>query len=116
MRHFDILCLTPHLWVDRVRRLQHLLRVAARSHHRVVVVEQAANLTEDTPLLSCPSLAMDGVRVFRPADRYWSSGSTRVRSSLRAIVGSVDRQGLVMWADDPRVLPLVPADPAITLV
>ena len=115
MRPFDLLCLTPHLWVDRVRRLQHLLRVAARNH-RVVVVEQAANLTEDTPLLACPSLAPDKVRVFRPADRYWSSGSTRMRTSLRSILGSVDREGLVMWVDDPRVLPLVPSDPAITLV
>jgi len=115
LRTFDILCLTPHLWGDRVRRLQHLMRVAARNH-RVVIVEQAANLTEDTPLLSCPARNEDGVRVFRPADRYWSAASVRVRSSLRAILGSVEHENLVIWIDNPRMLPVVPVDSTVTLV
>jgi len=115
LRTFDILCLTPHLWGDRVRRLQHLMRVAARNH-RVVIVEQAANLTEDTPLLSCPARNEDGARVFRPADRYWSAASVRVRSSLRAILGSVEHENLVIWIDNPRMLPVVPVDSTVTLV
>jgi len=116
LRPFDILCLTPARWGDRVRRLQHLMRAAARSH-RVVVIEQAANLTEDAPIIACPDRAGDGLRVFRPADRYWSGAASRgVRTSMRAILGNAERDRLVVWANSPQVLSLVSADSRATLV
>ena len=115
MRNFDILCLSPRIWGERIGRIQHLMRVAAR-HHRVLVVERAAHLTEDAPLVASPGRDPSGIRIFRPADRSWRAGTMRVRTSLRTIFGSADTSHLMAWVDSPRVLPLVPAGAAATLI
>ena len=115
MRNFDILCLSPATWGERIGRLQHLMHVAAR-HHRVLVVERAAALTEDAPLVAAPGREPSGIRIFRPADRSWRVGTMRVRTSLRTILGSADTSHLMAWIDSPRVLPLVPAGAAATLI
>ena len=115
MRTFDILCLSPSTWGERVGRLQHLMRVAAR-HHRVLVLEQAGNVSEDAPLVSTPGREASGVRVFRPADRSWRVGTSRVRTSLRTILGSADTSRLMIWIDNPRVLSLLPSGAGSTLI
>jgi hypothetical protein len=91
------------------------MRVAAR-RHRVLVLEQAANLTEDAPIVAAPVHDGSGIRVFRPADRSWRLGGSRVRTSLRTILGSADRRHLLLWIDSPRMLGLVPPDGASTLI
>jgi len=88
----------------------------ATRHHRVLVVEQAANLSEDAPLVAAPERGTSGVRVFRPADRSWQPGTPRVRISLRTILGSADRSRLMMWIDSARMLRLVPSDAGSTLI
>jgi UDP-galactopyranose mutase len=108
LRNLDILCLSPSTWGERIGRLQHLMRVAARNH-RVLVVEQAANLSEDAPLIAAPGRDAPGLRIFRPADRSWRLGETRVRTALRTIFGSSDRSRIIVWVDNPRMLSLVPA-------
>jgi UDP-galactopyranose mutase len=91
------------------------MRVAAR-HHRVLVVEQAANLSEDAPLIATPGRDASGLRVFRPADRSWRLGATRVRTSLRTIFGSTDSSRIIVWMDNPRMLALVPATSTAPLI
>ncbi|HKP28105.1 MAG TPA: glycosyltransferase [Gemmatimonadales bacterium] len=91
------------------------MRVAGR-HHRVRVLEQAANLTEDAPLVPAPGPEGSRVRVFRPADRSWRVETPRVRTSLRTILAAADSARLMVWIDSPRVMPLVPSDLAFPLI
>jgi len=106
LTNFDILCVSPTPWGERVRRPQHLMRVAARQH-RVIVIEQAHNLSEDAPLVAC-STTSDGIKVYRPAERTWSSPRPRVRTSVRTILAGADPSHLAVWVDHPRALSLVP--------
>ena len=108
MTNFDILCLTPSRWCERVRRMRHLMRVAAR-HHRVVVVEESDYLSEDTPLATSNAGGESGIRVYRPADRAWSMSRSPVRTSVRAILDAADPSHLTMWVESSRGLALVPS-------